>query len=52
MHIAPGGRLLVEHGADQGARVRALFAAAGFPDAATHADLAGRARVTEGAQPR
>jgi release factor glutamine methyltransferase len=52
MHIARGGRLLVEHGHDQGAGVRALFAAAGFPDAATHADLGGRARVTEGARPR
>jgi release factor glutamine methyltransferase len=43
-----GGRLLVEHGAGQGARVRALFAAAGFASVETERDLAGHERVTLG----
>ena len=51
-HLVPGGQLLVEHGAGQGARVRALFAAAGLSGVTTHADLAGHERVTEGARPR
>ena len=46
--LVPGGWLLVEHGAQQGAAVRALFAAAGLAAVATHRDLAGRERVTEG----
>ncbi len=51
-HLEPGGRLVVEHGAGQGAAVRALFSAAGFSAVATRADLAGHERVTEGARPR
>ncbi len=51
-HLAPGGRLLLEHGAGQGAAVRALFGAAGFGAIETRRDLAGLERVTEGTRPR
>ena len=47
-----GGRLLVEHGADQGEAVRRVFGAAGFDRVRTFRDLGGRERVTEGARPR
>ena len=47
-HLHAGGWLLVEHGHDQGAAVRALFDAAGFDDVATTRDLEGRDRVTSG----
>lgn len=47
-HLRPGGWLMVEHGDLQGEAVRALFTAAGFSDVATHRDLAGRERCTEG----
>jgi len=50
-HLAPGGWLLVEHGADQGRSVRELFAAAGFDRVGTAADGAGRARVGMGTMP-
>ena len=43
-----GGRLLVEHGAGQGACARGLFRANGFVEVATLRDLARRERVTEG----
>ncbi len=46
--LAQGGWLLVEHGAEQGAAVRALLAAAGFSAVATREDLAGLQRVTGG----
>jgi release factor glutamine methyltransferase len=46
--LAPGGQLLVEHGADQGAAVRALFAAAGFEGVETATDGAGLPRVGMG----
>lgn len=45
-HLAPGGVLAVEHGFDQGAAVRDLFA--GYRDVATTRDLAGNERVTAG----
>ncbi len=45
-HLAPGGWLLLEHGHDQGATVRALLAARGFEGAATFTDLAGWDRVS------
>lgn len=46
-HLAPSGLLALEHGADQGAPVRALIDGAGaFDPAETRADLAGRPRVT------
>jgi len=51
-HLARGGRLLLEHGAGQGAAVRGLLAAAGFGAVATFRDLAGHERVTEGVRPR
>jgi release factor glutamine methyltransferase len=47
-HLVPGGWLVVEHGNLQGPQVRDLFAATGFADVATHRDLAGRERCTEG----
>lgn len=50
-HLAPAGWLLLEHGAGQGPAVRDLLATAGFSDIATHADLAGRPRVTLGSLP-
>lgn len=46
--LAAGGTLVLEHGAAQGAAVRALMAAAGLVDVATHRDLAGLARATQG----
>lgn len=47
-HLVDGGWLLLEHGLDQGAAVRALLADAGFDDVATHRDLETRDRVTLG----
>ncbi len=47
-HLVSGGALLVEHGADQGAAVRAVFAAAGLRDIHTARDLEARERVTLG----
>jgi len=44
--LLPGGHLLLEHGAEQGAEVRGLCAAAGLGDIATLRDLAGLERVT------
>ncbi len=46
--LAPGGRLLVEHGNRQGAAVRALLAQAGFGDVATKRDYAGWERISTG----
>lgn len=49
-HLNPGGWLLFEHGHDQGARARALLAAAGFARRlSTWRDLAGAERIS-GAQ--
>ena len=47
-HLLAGGWLLVEHGWEQGAAVRALLAGAGLLDVATHQDLEARDRVTLG----
>jgi len=47
-HLASGGWLLLEHGHDQGAAVRALLAAAGFDDVSTARDLEHRDRVALG----
>lgn len=47
-HLAAGGWLLLEHGADQGEAVRALLAGAGLSDVHTVQDLAGRDRVSGG----
>lgn len=46
-----GGRLIVEHGYDQGAAVRALFSDAGFADVETRRDFGGQERVTGGRRP-
>ena len=47
-HLTPGGRLLFEHGHDQGPCARALLAAAGYDDIVTRRDLAGSERVSGG----
>ena len=47
-HLVPGGCLLLEHGATQGAEVRGLLAGFGFTVVATHCDLAGHERATAG----
>jgi release factor glutamine methyltransferase len=47
-HLEPGGWLLIEHGWDQGTRVRALFDARGFVDVQSVRDAGGRERVTLG----
>ncbi len=49
--LRPGGRLLLEHGADQGEAVRRVLGEAGFGRVRTFCDLEGRERVTEGARP-
>jgi release factor glutamine methyltransferase len=49
-HLAAGGWLALEHGADQGAAVRRELALAGLRYIRSHRDLAGRERVTEGQQ--
>lgn len=46
--LTPDGWLALEHGWRQGAAVRELLVAAGFHGVASHADLAGNERVTEG----
>ena len=50
-HLVPGGALLIEHGRDQGADVRALFDAAGFLEVDTGLDIEHRERVTHGVMP-
>jgi release factor glutamine methyltransferase len=47
-HLAAGGLLAVEHGATQGAAVRALMSVAGLKRIATQSDLAGLPRATRG----
>jgi release factor glutamine methyltransferase len=47
-HLTNEGGLLVEHGAEQGAQVRALLGQAGFTAVETRTDLAGRERVSGG----
>jgi release factor glutamine methyltransferase len=46
--LAPGGALLVETGAGQGAAVAALLARAGFVNPQVHRDLAGLDRLVTG----
>jgi translation initiation factor IF-2 len=50
-HLAPGGWLLLEHGATQAASVAERLVARGFTHVRSHADLAGSQRVTEGQWP-
>ncbi len=47
-HLNAGGRLLLEHGCDQGGEIRQILRKAGFRRVQTHLDLAGLERVTEG----
>ncbi|MYM33090.1 peptide chain release factor N(5)-glutamine methyltransferase [Duganella sp. FT50W] len=47
-HLKPQGWLLLEHGYDQAARVRALLADAGYTDVQSWRDLAGIERVSGG----
>jgi release factor glutamine methyltransferase len=47
-HLAPGGRLAVEIGADQGAAVAGLFSDAGLEDVSVTPDVNGRDRVVLG----
>jgi release factor glutamine methyltransferase len=46
--LAPGGWLLLEHGASQGSEVRDALVLAGFRHVRSHRDLAGHERMTEG----
>lgn len=48
LYLKQGGMLMVEHGYDQGAAVRALFEQGGFKDVETLNDLAGLNRLTVG----
>src|SRR5690606_12665811 len=50
-HLLPGGWLLLEHGFDQGAAVRALLDGAGFVEAHSRRDLAGHERISLGRRP-
>lgn len=50
-HLFAGGWLLLEHGWEQGAAVRALLGDAGFTGIETARDLEDRERVTLGRQP-
>jgi release factor glutamine methyltransferase len=50
-HLSPGGRLIVEIGAAQGAAVAALFTAAGLEEVTVHPDLSGRDRVVSARRP-
>ncbi len=50
-HLKPGGKLIVEHGYDQGESVPALLNAAGFVDVTMHRDLAGHTRITRARKP-
>jgi len=50
-HLRANGWLLLEHGFEQGAAVRALLESAGFTKVATGVDLAGLDRVTSGQLP-
>ncbi len=47
-HLAPGGWLLMEHGYDQAAQVRALLSANSYADVQSWRDLSGIERVSGG----
>ena len=47
-YLKPGGWLLLEHGFDQAREVRELLRQQGFLEIASHLDLAGQDRITEG----
>jgi len=50
-HMHPSGWLLLEHGYDQAAAVRALLSNVGFADVGSRKDLAGHERVSLGRLP-
>lgn len=50
-HLLPGGWLLLEHGYDQAAQVRALLASQGFGQVQSRQDLAGIERCSGGQWP-
>lgn len=50
--LAPGGWLLLEHGAEQGRAVRDLLESAGLDPVQTRCDLAGLERASGGQRPR
>ena len=50
-HLLPGGWLLLEHGFDQAAAVRALLAERGFADVESRRDLGGHERISLGRLP-
>lgn len=50
-HLAVGGVLMLEHGHDQAAQVRAAMVGAGYTDVRSVRDLAGIERVTSGISP-
>lgn len=47
-HLLTGGKILLEHGHDQGEAARNLLALAGFKDSATWPDLSGNDRMSGG----
>jgi release factor glutamine methyltransferase len=47
-HLNTRGKLLLEHGFEQGDACRRIFAENGFQEISSHLDLAGLERVTEG----
>jgi release factor glutamine methyltransferase len=51
-HLAAGGMVAVEIGADQATPVAALMVTGGLADVAVHPDMAGRNRVVTGRRPR
>jgi release factor glutamine methyltransferase len=51
LHLQPGGWLLLEHGYDQAARVRALLQQAGYVAVYSACDLSGTERVSGGQFP-
>jgi release factor glutamine methyltransferase len=50
-HMRARSWLLLEHGAEQGAAVRAFLGGAGWDRVQTHLDMAGRERVTSACRP-
>ena len=46
--LSPGGWVVIEHGFEQGQVVRQMFLELGYGSVATHQDLGGNDRVTEG----
>lgn len=46
MHLRPPGWLMLEHGLEQGDKVRELLSSSGYSSIATHRDLSNKERVT------